>query len=60
MSQFENWSDDALRDGVRSGHLPEFEVLAELERRNPSPAVSEFALVHGIPIPTPKELFATK
>lgn len=47
MNAFDGWSDDDLRDGVASGHVPEFAALEELERRHPS-------------IPTPKELFGVK
>ena len=47
MNTFALWSDDALRDGVASGHISEWSALHELERRHPSPDK----------VPTPKDLF---
>lgn len=56
MNAFDNWSDDAIRDGVASGHISEWSALNELERRHPSPA---YTFHHGIPIPTPKDVFVS-
>ena len=66
MNTFYLWSDDALRDGMRSGHISEWSGLQELERRHPSPSPFDDAegqaLVDAIHkrkvTPTPKDVFA--